>query len=205
MSVVESIALSLGAGWASGVNLYAVVFTLGILGATNAIALPPELQLVTEPAVIVAAGAMYFIEFFADKVPGLDSTWDAVHTFIRIPAGAVLASSAIGDVSPAAELAAGLVGGGLAAGAHATKAGSRLLINTSPEPFSNFFVSLLEDIAVVTGVLASLYHPEIFLIVLVLIVLLMVKLLPMLWRGVKGIFQTLGALFTRKKVNAQVP
>jgi len=205
VSVVESIALSLGAGWASGVNLYAVVFTLGILGATNAINLPPELQLVTEPAVIVIAGAMYFIEFFADKVPGLDSTWDALHTFIRIPAGAVLASSAIGDVSPAAELAAGLVGGSLAAGAHATKAGSRLLINTSPEPFSNFFVSVLEDIAVVTGVLASLYHPEIFLIVLVLIVLLMIKLLPMLWRGVKGIFQTLGGLFSRKKVNVQVP
>lgn len=205
MNVVDSIALSLGAGWASGINLYAVIFTLGILGATNAISLPPELHLVSEPTVIVVAGALYFLEFFADKIPGVDSTWDAIHTFIRIPAGAVLASSAVGDVSPVAELAAGLAGGTLAAGAHATKAGSRLLINTSPEPFSNFIVSLLEDFTVVAGVLASLYHPEVFLIVLVLIVLLMLKLLPMLWRGVKGIFTTLASLVGRRKVDAQVP
>ena len=190
MDTVQYIALSMGAAWASGINLYAAVFMLGYLGTTGNIALPPEMMVVTDPLVMTAAGLMYCVEFFADKTPGVDTAWDSLHTFIRIPLGAVLAMSAVGDTTPALELAAFLVGGSLTAATHATKAGSRVLINTSPEPASNWFTSLGEDFLVIAGIWASLTHPLIFVIFLVLFIGLMIWLLPKIWRGIKRIFTT---------------
>jgi len=184
MGVVETIALTMGLGWASGINLYATICMLGILGSTGNLALPPELQIVQDPLVIGVAGLMYVIEFFADKVPGVDSGWDALHTFIRIPAGAILAAGAVGELGAGAELAAALAGGTLAAGAHATKAGTRALINTSPEPFTNWTASVLEDVAVLGGLWAALHHPVTFLIGLAIFFAAALWLLPKLWRGI---------------------
>jgi hypothetical protein len=197
MNAVDTIALSMGAAWASGINLYAAVFMLGWLGSTGHIQLPPDLQILTDPLVLVAAAVMYCVEFFADKTPGVDTGWDVIHTFIRIPAGALLAAGAVAQVGPAAELAAFLVGGTLAAGAHATKASTRVLINTSPEPFTNWAASIGEDLTVIAGLWAALHHPWWFLTALVLFVLLMVWLLPRLWRGIKGLLYRLGRLFGR--------
>ncbi len=186
-SITGTIALSMGAAWASGINLYAAVLMLGFLGATGYVSLPPDLQLLTDPLVLVAAGFMYCVEFFADKIPGVDTGWDALHTFIRIPAAAILAAKAVGDVGPAAELAAFLVGGTLAAGVHATKAGSRVLINTSPEPVTNWLASLGEDVSVVLGLWTALNHPWVFLSALALFVLIIAWALPRLWRGIRRV------------------
>ena len=159
MGILETIALSMGIAWASGINLYAAIGTLGILGATGNMVLPEELQILQDPAVIAAAGFMYCVEFFADKVPGVDNTWDALHSFIRIPAGAVLAAMAVGHVSPAAELSALIIGGGLAATSHCLKSGGRVLINASPEPFSNWVASIGEDVLVIAGITAAVFAP----------------------------------------------
>jgi hypothetical protein len=191
MGVVEAIALSMGIGWASGINLYAAICMLGILGAGGHLTLPPDLLILQEPLVIAAAGFMYVVEFVADKVPGVDTGWDVLHTFIRVPAGAVLAAGAIGDVAPAAELAAAIAGGTLAAGAHATKAGTRALINTSPEPFTNWTASIAEDIAVIGGLWLALQNPVLFLIALALFIAVSVWLLPKIWRGLKRVFNWL--------------
>lgn len=197
--ISTTLALTMGLAWASGINLYATLFTLGYLANTGNLNLPPDLQVVANPMVMGAAGVMYFIEFFADKMPGIDTGWDTIHTFIRIPAGAMLAAGTVGDLNPAVELAAAILGGGLAAGTHATKAGTRVLINTSPEPFTNWFASVGEDVAVIGGVWACINHPVLFLIALVLFVLLMVWLLPRLWVGVKKVFRFIIRLFRREE------
>jgi len=193
--LTRTIALTMGLGWASGVNLYAAILVLGVMGVTGNIQLPENLLVLENPLVLGAAGLMYAVEFFADKVPGLDMGWDAVHTFIRIPAGAALAASAVGDVTPAVSIAAGLVGGTLAAGTHATKAGTRALINTSPEPFTNWTASLGEDVAVFAGLWAALNHPVVFLVLLFLFILLVIWLLPKIWRGIKRVFAAIGRFF----------
>jgi len=189
--IVQTIALTMGVAWASGINLYAAVFMLGYMGMSGHMELPPDLQVLADPLVLAAAGFMYCAEFFADKTPGVDTGWDAVHTFIRIPAGAILAAGAVGDVSQAARIAAGLAGGSLAAGAHATKAGSRVLINTSPEPFSNWAASLGEDVVVIAGLWTALNHPWIFLGLLLVFIVTMIWLLPKLWRGIRRVFRFL--------------
>lgn len=193
MEAVSIIALSMGAAWASGINLYATLFMLGYMGMSGNMTLPAELEVLTNPMVMTAAGFMYCVEFFADKIPGVDSGWDTLHTFIRIPAGAMLASSAIGDVTPAMELTTALLGGTLAAGTHATKAGSRLLINTSPEPVTNWTASISEDLLVIGGLWAALNHPVLFVIALILFILIMIWLLPRLWRLIKHIFRKVGS------------
>jgi len=191
MDTIQYIALSMGVAWASGINLYAAVFMLGYLGTTGNIDLPPELMVVTDPLVMTAAGIMYCVEFFADKTPGVDTAWDSLHTFIRIPLGAVLAMSAVGDTTPAVELAAFLMGGSLTAATHATKAGGRVIINSSPEPVSNWLTSVGEDFLVVAGIWTALNHPWVFVVFLVLFIVLMVWLLPKIWRGIKRIISTL--------------
>jgi hypothetical protein len=200
--ISTTLALSMGLAWASGINLYATLFTLGYLANTGNIDLPPDLQIVANPMVMGAAGLMYCIEFFADKTPGVDTGWDAIHTFIRIPAGAMLAAGAIGDLNPAVGLTAAILGGSLAAGSHATKAGSRVLINTSPEPFSNWIASVSEDVIVITGVWASINHPVLFLIGLAAFILLMIWLLPRLWMGVKKVFGFIINLFRNESIPA---
>ncbi len=193
--ISQTLALSMGAAWGSGINLYATVLMLGYLAYTGNIDLPPDLMIVADPLVMTAAGFMYAVEFFADKIPGVDTFWDTLHTFVRIPAGAMLAAGAIGDVGPAAEIAAALIGGSLTAATHATKAGSRVLINTSPEPFSNWTASIAEDLAVFAGVWASIQHPAFFIVAIFMLILLMAWALPKLWRGIKRVFRFLGRLF----------
>ncbi len=192
MDAVSIIALSMGAAWASGINLYATIFMLGYMGLTGNITLPAELEVLTNPVVMTAAGFMYCVEFFADKIPGVDSGWDTIHTFIRIPAGAMLAAGAVGDVGVAMELTSALLGGTLAAGSHATKSGTRLLINTSPEPFTNWTASISEDLLVIGGLWIALNHPVLFIIWLIVFILLMIWLLPRLWRLIKHIFRRIG-------------
>ena len=193
--ILPYIALSMGVAWASGINLYAAVLVLGLLGLSGNMPLPEALQVLQNPIVIGVAGFMYCVEFFADKIQGVDSAWDTLHTFIRIPAGAVLAATAVGDVDPAIAISAALVGGGLTAGTHLTKASTRLLVNTSPEPFSNIGASLAEDTVVLGGLLTALYYPSLFLVLLVTFVALMIWLLPILMRALKGIFDSLKGVF----------
>jgi len=193
--ISTTLALTMGLAWASGINLYATLLTLGLLANSGNIDLPPDLQIVANPLVLGAAGLMYCVEFFADKTPGVDTGWDAIHTFIRIPAGAMLAAGAVGDLNPAVELAAAIIGGGMAAGSHVTKAGTRILINTSPEPFSNWFASVSEDVAVIAGVWACINHPILFLAALLLFILLMIWWLPRIWTGVKKVFRLITNLF----------
>ncbi|MDH5435441.1 MAG: DUF4126 domain-containing protein [Gammaproteobacteria bacterium] len=197
MDIVDTIALTMGVAWASGINLYAALFMLGYMGVTGNIELPPDLLVLQNPLVMAAAGFMYCVEFFADKIPGVDSTWDTMHTFIRIPAGAMLAGAAVGDVNQGVEFAALILGGTLSAGTHFTKAGSRLLINTSPEPVTNWTASITEDLAVIGGLWAALNHPVLFLIALALFIALVIWLLPKLWRGIKRVGRAIGRLFGR--------
>lgn len=199
------LALTMGVAWASGINLYAAILMLGLLGTTGNIDLPPGLELLTDPLVLFAAGAMYCAEFVADKIPGVDTGWDGLHTFIRIPMGALLAAGAVGDVTPALVLAAGIAGGGIAAGTHAVKAGSRVLINTSPEPFTNWGVSITEDLVVIAGLWTALHHPLLFTCLFIAFVLLMIWLLPRLWKGIKVVFTMLSQLFGRGKSDSDVP
>lgn len=191
-ALLATVALMMGVSWASGINLYAVLLVLGWGGSTGHIALPAELSVLQDPLVIGAAGIMYLIEFFIDKIPGMDSMWDSIHTFIRIPAGAMLAAGAVGDVTPALEIAAGILGGGIAATSHATKAGTRLLINTSPEPFTNWSASLAGDFLVLSGLWTALKYPEVFLILLVIFLGIAVWLLPRLWRFIKIVLFKIG-------------
>ena len=192
---IQTIALSMGVAWASGINLYAAILVLGIMGSTGYIALPPDLMVLTDPLIIIAAGVMYIVEFFADKIPGVDNGWDTVHTFIRIPLGALLAAAAVGEVNPSVTISAALLGGTMTASTHATKAGSRMLINASPEPFTNWFTSLGEDVAVIAGLWTALHYPLLFIIFLIIFILLVIWFLPKIWRGVLKIFVLLGNLF----------
>ncbi|MBQ0760631.1 DUF4126 domain-containing protein [Zhongshania sp.] len=190
--LIGVISLTMGVAWASGLNLYAAILVLGFAGSTGGMELPENLQIVQDPAVMLAAGLMYAVEFFADKVPGVDTGWDALHTFIRIPAGALLAASTVGDVSPALQLAAGIVGGSVTSVTHAAKASTRVLINTSPEPVSNWLASISEDVAVFGGLWVALNHPTLFLIGFIAFLFLIIWLLPKLWRGIARIFRKVG-------------
>ncbi|NOX08639.1 MAG: DUF4126 domain-containing protein [Gammaproteobacteria bacterium] len=199
------IALTMGASWASGINLYATLFMLGWMGSTGNIDLPVELQVLENPLVLGAAGLMYGVEFFADKIPGVDTAWDSIHTFIRIPAGAMLAAAAVGDTNAAIELAAAIAGGGMAATTHIAKSGSRVLINTSPEPFTNWAASIGEDISVIGGLWLALNNPWLFLAALAAFILFMVWFLPKVWRGIKKVFRFIGRLFGAKDNKTEPP
>lgn len=203
--ITAMIALSMGVAWASGINLYATLLVLGMMGSSGAMVLPEPMQLVQQPLVIGASALMYVVEFFADKFPGVDTGWDALHTFIRIPAGAALAAAATGGVDPTISLAAAIVGGSLSAATHATKAGSRVMINTSPEPVSNWVASISEDLLVFGGLWAALNHPLLFLGLLLCFILLLVWLLPKLWRGVKKMLAAIGRLLKGKSAVIEPP
>ncbi len=192
--LIETLALASGLAWASGIRLYAVLFFAGALGRFGYVDLPGGLQWLGNPLVIAVSGLLCMLEFAADKVPGLDSLWDAVHTFIRIPAGALLAAATLGQQDAAVTLAAALSGGALASGAHFTKAASRALINTSPEPFSNVAASTTEDALVIGGLWVALFHPAVFLALLLVFVGIMLWLLPRLWRGLRKVFLRVSAL-----------
>lgn len=195
IELTSTMALAAGAAWASGINLYAALLMIGILGGSGALALPPDLEILTHPLVIAASGFMYCVEFFADKTPGVDSAWDVLHTFIRIPAGAVLAAAAVGELDPAIQLAAFIIGGTLAAGSHAAKAGSRAVINTSPEPVTNWTASVGEDLMVVAGLWTAFNHPVVFFALLAIFLVLIAWLLPKLLRTLKDIYRRVRAYF----------
>ncbi|MDH3700769.1 MAG: DUF4126 domain-containing protein [Alphaproteobacteria bacterium] len=189
METLNILALALGAAWASGINLYAAVLLLGGLGTAGAIDLPADLQILSHPGVLAAAAGLYLVEFVADKVPGVDSAWDGLHSFIRIPAGALLAAGVVAPYGEEYEVVLALLAGGaMAAASHATKAGGRVAINTSPEPFSNWIVSLLEDFLVVGGLILALFKPVWFLTLLAVFILMVLWLLPKLWRALRRLF-----------------
>jgi hypothetical protein len=173
---------------------------MGIMGAGGYTELPPSLAVLQDPMVLGAAAIMYFVEFFADKIPGVDSGWDAIHTFIRIPAGAMLAVGAAQglEINQAAELTAALLGGSLAATSHLTKASTRLVLNTSPEPFTNATASIFEDIAVIGGLWTALNYPLLFIAFIILFVAVAIWLLPKLWRAIKNIVATIRAWFSKE-------
>lgn len=191
----QLVALAAAVGWASGLRLYAVLFIVGAVGYLDWVQLPSGLNALAHPYVLAASGFMCCIEFFADKVPGIDSAWDLVQTFIRIPAGAALAASVFGDSSTAAMLAAAILGGTLAAGSHLAKSGSRAVINTSPEPFSNWTASFGEELAVGTVLWLAFTHPIAALVVLAVLVALMVWLIPKVWRMIRAIMRRIVGWF----------
>ena len=178
-------ALAGGLSWASGIRLYMGLFVAGWFNRLGFIVLPDSLQVLSSPWILTMTGCLMTLEFLADKIPGLDSVWDAVHTFIRIPAGAVLAAATFGQMDPRWTTAAALAGGTVAAGAHFTKAGSRALINTSPEPLSNWTASTVEDVTVAGVLWAAFFHPLLLLILLAVFFVFVWWLLPKLWRGMR--------------------
>ena len=186
LDTLQLVALAAALGWASGIRLYAVLFIVGAMGYLGWFELPAHLRVLAHPLVLSASGFMVFVEFFADKVPGVDTLWDLAHTLVRIPAGTALAAGVFGDSPPAWTLAAAIVGGTLAAGSHFTKTGARMAINTSPEPFSNWAASFGEDLLVGVLLYLALAHPIALFFVLALLLALMIWLLPKLWRFVRG-------------------
>jgi len=186
LDIWQLVALAAALGWASGIRLYAVLFVVGGLGYLHWIDLPHGLLLLAHPWVLAASGFMALVEFFTDKIPGVDSLWDLVHTFVRIPAGAALAASVFGDEPGAMMLAAAILGGTLAAGSHLAKTGSRAMINTSPEPFSNWAASFGEELAVGTLLWLAFTHPLAALVVLAFLIGLTIWLLPKMWRFLRS-------------------
>ena len=196
LDTAQLIALAGALGWASGVRLYLVVLLTGLAGYLGWVQLPPGLHLLANPVVLGASGFMVFIEFFADKIPGLDSLWDVVHAVIRIPAGAALAAAVFSADSGAMSLVAALLGGTLAATSFAAKATTRAAINTSPEPFSNIGTSLVEDSVVPAGLWLALAHPLVFIAVLALVLVLSVWLIRICWRFLAQLFKRVARIFS---------
>ena len=185
----QIVALAAALGWASGIRLYLVLFIVGIVDRAGWIAMPEGLHVLSNPFVLAASGLMVVVEFFADKIPWVDSIWDTVHTFIRVPAGALLAASAVGALDShggaVGSLVAAILGGSLAAGAHLTKSSTRALANTSPEPFSNIGLSLGEDLLVPGGLALAALHPFVFLTLLIGMMALAAWVVPKIWRFIR--------------------
>ena len=183
----QLLAVAAALGWASGLRLYAVLFLVGAAGALGWIELPHGLALLAQPLLLAASGFMLFVEFFADKIPGIDTLWDVVHTVLRIPAGAALAAGAFGADQAAWTAAAALLGGTLAATSHAAKTTARAAVNTSPEPFSNIALSLAGDALVPASLWLAWQHPALFLPLLALAVVAMLALTWLLARFLRGL------------------
>src|SRR5438309_5550139 len=184
MSLAD-LAIALALAWGAGLRAYAVIFAVGLAGALGWVELPGHLEVLQHPVVLAASGFMTLVEFAADKLPWLDSMWDAVHSFVRIPAGAALAALAFGDSSTAVMVAAAILGGSVAAAMHAAKAGARAAINLSPEPFSNWAASLSEDALVPIGLWLAITHPLAFFALLAVCLVAAVLLVRLLWTGVR--------------------
>ena len=194
MEIIQNLALAGGLSWASGLRLYLTVFAVGLLSKLGYVHLPAALDILSNPIVLSVAGVLCVIEFLADKIPYVDSAWDSIQTFIRIPAGALLAMGAINTSDPMIATITALLGGTLAGATHATKAGSRTLINTSPEPVSNVAASLVEESLLVTGGWLVFAHPAVFIGLLCAFIIMMFWLLPKLWRGIKSVLGNVGKI-----------
>lgn len=184
-ALMPEIALASAMAWGAGLRLYLVVFAYGLAAHLGHVELPAHLEVLQHPIVIAASGFMSFVELFADKLPFLDSLWDAVHTVVRIPAGAALAAGVFGDAGAAVALSAALLGGSVTALTHFSKAGTRAAVNTSPEPFSNGVVSTAEDLSVLGGAWLAVAYPAVFLALLAIFLVIAIVLLVVLWRGVR--------------------
>jgi hypothetical protein len=195
LDTTHLVALAAALGWASGLRLYAVVFLTGLAGFFGWVPLPAGLKVLEHPLVLGAAGLMLAIEFFADKIPALDSLWDAVHTVIRIPAGAALAAAVFGGDQAVWATIAALAGGTLAATSHVAKTTTRAAANTSPEPFSNLALSLLDDLAVPAMLWLAVEHPVVFFVCLALVLVLMVTLTVVLMKFLKTLIRSLRRRF----------
>jgi hypothetical protein len=185
MSVIQILGLAMGSAWTSGINLYATVAMLGLLEHYKLAHLPGELHVLDNPWIIGVACFLYVVEFFADKIPYVDTVWDALHTFIRVPAGAVLAAAATSDISPSVQVLALLLGGGLALSTHGTKATVRAGANLSPEPLTNWTLSLLEDVLAVGALGLAVSYPWAMLAVILIFLLLLIWILPKVWRRIR--------------------
>lgn len=194
MPPLAEIAIAAALAWGSGFRLYATLFLVGLAGHYGWIELPQHLIVLQSPLILAASGFMSFVEFFADKFPWIDSLWDSVHTFIRIPAGAMLAAAVFGDAGTGTALAAAILGGTVAGGTHFSKAGSRAMINTTPEPFSNWAASFTEDAALPMGLWLAAVHPAVFLAGLALLAAIAIVMLRWLARGLIALLRNLRAL-----------
>jgi hypothetical protein len=195
MEWFSTLSLALGSAWTSGINLYATVSVLGLLQKFGSVKLPGGLDVLDNWWIIGIAGGLYLIEFFADKIPYVDSVWDVVHTFIRVPAGAVVAWAAVSDMDPAIVIPATLIGGGLALSSHGTKATARIAANLSPEPVTNTLLSLAEDAIAIIGVLLAVFAPVLIAIVLIVFLLFFFWFFPKILRAIKRLFTAVAGFF----------
>lgn len=198
MGFIGTLALAMGSSWVSGINLYAGVATLGLLGRFAHLNLPGDLNVVTNWWVIGVAIGLYLVEFFADKIPYVDTAWDAIHTFIRIPAGAVLAAAAFGDFDKPVQVIAFLLGGGVALSSHGAKAATRVAINTSPEPVSNTVASLSEDVVAVGSIALAPFFPVLVIVVVAVAVIGSLILVPRIIKYLRSVRRRLRSLVSNE-------
>ena len=203
MNLIDTLGLALGAAWTSGINLYATVAVLGLLQRYELARLPGGLDVLANPWIIGAALALYVVEFFADKIPYVDTVWDALHTFIRVPAGAVLALAATTELHPAVRVVALLLGGTAALSTHGTKATVRAAANTSPEPFSNWALSLGEDALAIGAAVLAVFHPLVLLAVVLAFLVAAAWLLPKIVRRLRQTFARAGAFLRGERPGAR--
>ena len=196
MEWFSTISLALGSAWTSGINLYATVSVLGLLQKFSAIKLPGGLEVLDNWWIIGIACGLYLIEFIADKIPYIDSVWDVIHTFIRVPAGAVVAYAATNETKPAIMVAATLLGGGLALSSHGTKSALRAGANMSPEPVSNWVLSIVEDVIAIVGTILAVIAPMVIAIVLIIFVVFFLWFAPKVFRAIRRLFGGIRTLFS---------
>jgi hypothetical protein len=195
MEWFSTLSLALGSAWTSGINLYATVTVLGLLQKIGATRLPGGLDVLDNWWIIGVAGFLYLIEFFADKIPYVDSVWDVIHTFIRVPAGAVVAYAAVSDLDPSYSIPAALLGGGLAFSSHGTKAALRAGANLSPEPVSNWVLSVVEDVIAFAGTVLAVFAPVMIAIVIAVFLIFFLWFFPKVFRAVRRLFNAAAAMF----------
>jgi uncharacterized membrane protein len=195
MDWLSTLSLALGSAWTSGINLYATVFVLGLFQKIGLAKLPGGLEVLENWWIVGIAALLYLVEFVADKVPYVDSVWDVVHTFIRVPAGALLAYAAVGDLEPTTQAVAFLLGGGVALSSHGTKATARAFVNLSPEPVSNWFLSIVEDIVAFVGAILAIFAPLIIGVIVLVFLIIFVLILPRVVRTFRRMFRAVAALF----------
>lgn len=195
MEWFSTLSLALGSAWTSGINLYATVTVLGLLQKFGATKLPGGLDALDNWWIIGVAGGLYAVEFFADKIPYVDSVWDVVHTFIRVPAGAIVAYAATNQLDSSITIPAALVGGGLAFASHGTKAAARVGANLSPEPVSNWALSFIEDGIAMIGTVLAVFAPAVIAVILGIFVILFLWFFPKVFRAIRRLFGAIGAFF----------
>ena len=203
MNVIQVLGLALGAAWTSGINLYATVAVLGLLEHYKLAHLPGGLHVLDNWIIIGVAIFLYVVEFFADKIPYVDTVWDAVHTFIRVPAGAVIAATATADINPSVQVIALLLGGGLALSTHGTKATVRAGANLSPEPLTNWSLSLFEDVLAIGAVVLAVVYPVGIFVVILVFLLLLIWILPKVVRRIRRMLKAAGDFFRGRTLEAR--